>query len=419
MKILMVGGGGREHALVWKLLQSPRVDEVHCAPGNGGTAAIARNVPIAATDIPAMVDYARKEKMDLVFVAPDDPLALGMVDAMEEAGVRAFGPRRNAAVIEGSKVFAKELMAKYAIPTAAYAVFDDPAAAKAYIRGQGAPVVVKADGLALGKGVLICQTLSEAEAAVDGIMVERKFGDAGQRVVVEEFLTGPEVSVLCFTDGKTIVPMVSSQDHKRAYDNDEGPNTGGMGALAPSPRFSPELADFTQRRVLEPTIAAMAAEGRPFKGVLYVGLMLTEAGPRVLEYNARFGDPETQAVLPLLRTDLLDIVEAILDERLAAQPIEWAEQAAVTVVMASGGYPGPYRKGLPIEGLDTAGALPGVTVFHAGTVLKDGEYQTAGGRVLGVTAVADTLADAIDGAYEGVKRIRFGDAHYRTDIGSR
>ncbi|NLG37544.1 MAG: phosphoribosylamine--glycine ligase [Clostridiales bacterium] len=419
MKILMVGGGGREHALVWKLLKSPKVGEIHCAPGNGGIGRVARNVPLAATDIEGITAYAVRERMDWVFVAPDDPLALGLTDALEAAGVRAFGPGRDAARIEGSKVFAKELMKKYGIPTADWAVFDDPAAARDCVRAWGAPVVVKADGLALGKGVMVCATLREAEAAIDAIMIERRFGNAGQRVVIEECLTGPEVSALCFTDGKTVVPMVSSQDHKRALDGDMGMNTGGMGAIAPSPRYSPELAGYVEEHILKPTIAAMAREGCPFRGVLYVGLMLTEKGPRVLEYNARLGDPETQAMLPLLETDLVDIIEAIREERLADCKIEWSAKSAVTVVMASGGYPGSYRRGLPITGIEAAQSLPGVTVFHAGTAWDGERFLTAGGRVLGVTALAGTLADAIDRAYEGVARIDFADAHYRTDIGRR
>lgn len=419
MKILMVGGGGREHALVWKLLQSPRVREVHCAPGNGGTARIARNADIAATDVAGMTAYAKKEKFDLVFVASDDPLALGMVDAMEAAGIRAFGPRKNAAVIEGSKVFAKNLMKKYGIPTADYEAFDEPEAAKAYVRRRGGPVAVKADGLALGKGVIICQTVEEAEEAIDTIMVEKKFKTSGARVVIEEYMTGHEVTVLCFTDGKTIVQMVSSQDHKRIFDNDEGPNTGGMGAIAPSPRYSPELSAVVQKRILEPVVHAMNAEGRPFKGVLYAELMLTGQGPRVIEFNARFGDPEAQAVLPLLETDLIGIIDAVLEERLAERPIEWAERSAATVVMASGGYPGAYPKGLPIRGIESAEKMEDVTVFHAGTACRDGVFYTNGGRVLGVTAAAGTLTDAVDRAYEAVARIRFEGAHWRTDIGRR
>lgn len=419
MKILMVGGGGREHALVWKLLKSPKVAEIHCAPGNGGIGRVARNVPLAATDIEGITAYAVRERMDWVFVAPDDPLALGLVDALQAAGVRAFGPGRNAARIESSKVFAKELMKKYGIPTADWAVFDDPAAARDCVRQWGAPVVVKADGLALGKGVLVCATLREAEDAIDAIMVEKRFGNAGQRVVIEECLTGPEVSVLCFTDGKTVVPMVSSQDHKRALDDDMGMNTGGMGAIAPSPRYSPGLAGYVEEHILKPTIDAMAREGCSFRGVLYAGLMLTEKGPRVLEFNARFGDPETQAILPLLETDLIDIIEAIGEEKLADCKITWSQKSAVTVVMASGGYPGSYRKGLPITGIKAAERLPGVTVFHAGTAWDGERYLTAGGRVLGVTALADTLADAIDRAYDGVARIDFAGAHFRTDIGRR
>jgi phosphoribosylamine--glycine ligase len=415
MKILVVGSGGREHAIIWKLAQSDKKPALYCAPGNGGIAGLATCVPIAATDVDAMVDYAKKEAFDLVVVAPDDPLAMGMVDALEAAGIRAFGPRANAARIEASKVFAKELMKKYGIPTAAYEVFDDPEKALAYLAHCPYPTVVKADGLALGKGVIICPTEADARDAVQKIMVERVFGASGARVIVEEFIEGPEVSVLCFVDGEHIAPMVSSQDHKRAYDADRGPNTGGMGTFAPTPKYTPEVEAEVMRTILEPTVKAMAEEGAPFKGVLYYGLMLTKDGPRVLEYNARFGDPETQVVLPLLESDLIDIMEATIDGTLNTLDIRWSGGACVCVVMASEGYPGPYEKGREISGLD---ALPeDILVFHAGTKLSGNGIVTSGGRVLGVTARGADIASAREKAYAAVEKVRFDGAHYRRDIG--
>jgi phosphoribosylamine--glycine ligase len=419
MKILVVGGGGREHAIVWKLSQSVKKPEIHCAPGNGGIASLAVCVPIRATDVSAMVAYAKKERFDLVVVAPDDPLALGMVDRLEEAGIRAFGPNAAAARIEASKVFAKDLMKKYGIPTSGYRVFDSPGAALTHLAGCEYPTVVKADGLALGKGVIICRTEEEAKAAVHRIMVERAFGEAGARVIVEDYIEGPEVTVLCFVDGTHMVPMVSSQDHKPVFDGDRGPNTGGMGTFAPTPKYTPEVEDEVARTILLPTVKAMALEGIPFKGVLYFGLMLTKDGPRVLEYNARFGDPETQAVLPLLTTDLIDIMEATIDGRLDAMQVQWEQGAAVCVVMASGGYPGAYEKGYEITGLDALGSKDGTIVFHAGTRVEDGRTLTAGGRVLGVTAVARDIAAAREKAYAAVERIRFTGAHYRRDIGHK
>ena len=419
MKILVVGGGGREHAIVWKLSQSVKKPEIHCAPGNGGIASLAACVPIRATDVSAMVAYAKKERFDLVVVAPDDPLALGMVDRLEEAGIRAFGPNAAAARIEASKVFAKDLMKKYGIPTSGYRVFDSPGAALTHLAGCEYPTVVKADGLALGKGVIICRTEEEAKAAVHRIMVERAFGEAGARVIVEDYIEGPEVTVLCFVDGTHMVPMVSSQDHKPVFDGDRGPNTGGMGTFAPTPKYTPEVEDEVTRKILLPTVKAMALEGIPFKGVLYFGLMLTKDGPRVLEYNARFGDPETQAVLPLLKTDLIDIMEATIDGRLDAMQVQWEQGAAVCVVMASGGYPGAYEKGYEITGLDALGDKDDIIVFHAGTRVEDGRTLTAGGRVLGVTAVARDIAGAREKAYAAVERIRFTGAHYRRDIGHK
>ena len=417
MKVLVVGGGGREHAICRALKKSPRVTELFCAPGNGGISADAECVDIKATDIESMVSFARDNAIDFVMVAPDDPLALGMVDAMEAAGIRAFGPRANAAIIESSKVFSKNLMTKYGIPTAAFRAFDDMEEAIAYIREQGAPIVVKADGLALGKGVVVAMDEETAVEAVRSMMQDKKFGESGSRIVIEEFMTGPEVTVLAFTDGKTIVPMLSSQDHKRAYDNDQGLNTGGMGAFCPSPKYTPHIAETCMKTIFRPTIDAMNAEGRPFKGVIYFGLMLTPKGPRVVEYNARFGDPETQPILTLLKTDLLDIFEAVVDERLDQIDIRWEPGFACCVVMASGGYPEKYDKGFEITGLENVPAY--VTVYHAGTKLVNGKYITNGGRILGVTAVGGSLADAAKRAYDGVACISFEKAHYRTDIGKK
>lgn len=414
MKVLVIGSGGREHAICAKLSESPKVDHVWCAPGNGGIAAVAECIAIGATDIEGVVAFAKEHKPDLVMVAPDDPLSLGMVDALEENGIRAFGPRKNAAVIEGSKSFAKDLMQKYSIPTAKYAVFEDSAEAIAYIEREGAPIVIKADGLALGKGVTVAETEAQAIEAVRDAIDGGAFGGAGARVVIEECLTGPEVSVLAFVDGKTLKTMPSAQDHKRAYDNDEGPNTGGMGAFSPSRFYTQDIAAQCMETIFKPTVAAMAAEGRAFKGVLYFGLMLTEKGPRVIEYNARFGDPETQAVLMRLESDLFDIFNAVIDETLDEIDIQWSDSAACCVCMASGGYPKAYEKGKEITGLSDVSES---TVFHAGTEQADGKLVTAGGRVLGVTAVADTLDEAIARAYRDVKRIHFDGAHFRTDIG--
>lgn len=414
MKILVVGGGGREHAIVWKIAQSPKVDKIYCAPGNGGIAELAECVDIGATDIENMVKFAKEKAVDLVMVAPDDPLVLGMVDAMEKEGIRAFGPRANAAIIEGSKAFSKELMKKYNIPTAGYEVFTDSSSAIEYIKKGTFPTVIKADGLALGKGVIIAQNLEEAEQAVHEMIDDGKFGKSGSRVVIEEFLTGPEVSVLAFTDGKTVKPMVSAQDHKRAYDNDEGLNTGGMGTFSPSRLYDDAKAAECMENIFLPTIKAMSAEGRPFKGVLYFGLMMTANGVKVIEYNCRFGDPETQVVLPRLKTDLVEIMEAVIDERLDEIEIEWEDNAAVCVVMASGGYPVSYKKGYEITGLDNVGDL---TVFHAGTAIKDGKIVTNGGRVLGVTAVGNDLDEAIKNAYAGVSKISWTDEFHRSDIG--
>ena len=420
MKILVIGSGGREHAIVRKLKESPLVEALYCAPGNGGISRDAECVPVNAMDKEGMLALAREKGADLVFVAPDDPLAAGMVDFLEAAGIPCFGPNAAAAQIEASKVFSKDLMKKYRIPTAGYEVFSDPKAALQYIREQGKyPAVIKADGLALGKGVVIAQNEEEAKEALHSIMEDKIFGESGAQVVVEEFLTGPEVSVLAFTDGKTLVPMVSSMDHKRAYDGDKGPNTGGMGTISPNPFYTEEVAKACMEQIFLPTMEAMNAEGRPFKGCLYFGLMLTQDGPKVIEYNSRFGDPETQVVLPRLDTDFAQIVEAVAQERLAEVDIQWKKEASACVVIASGGYPGSYPKGLEIHGLDENGQAQGVTVYHAGTKLENGKFLTNGGRVLGVTALGETLEEALKKAYAAVEGITFDGAFYRRDIGRR
>ena len=416
MKVLVVGGGGREHAIVHKLAASPRISKLYCAPGNGGISREAECVSIAATDIEEMIAFAKTNAVDLVVVAPDDPLAAGMVDAMEEAGIRAFGPRANAAYIEASKSFAKDLMRKYNIPTAEYEIFDDYEGALRYVREKGVPIVIKADGLALGKGVVVAQKLEEAEEALQTLMEEKKFGASGSRVVIEEYMTGPEVSVLCFTDGKTMIPMLSAQDHKRVFDNDHGPNTGGMGAFCPSPRFTDEHYNYCMENIFLPTMNAMNAEGREFRGVLYFGLMLTGSGPRVIEYNARFGDPEAQPVLSMLETDLLDIFEAIIDGKLDSVDITWKSGYSCCVVLCSGGYPEKYTTGYEISGLEDID--DGVFTYHSGTKLEDGIMKTAGGRVLGVTAGGGTLREAAQAAYAVVKKIDFKDMHMRSDIGA-
>ena len=419
MKVLVIGGGGREHAVCKKLSESPRVDALLCAPGNAGIAQVATCVPeVKATDVEGIVALARREQVDFVCVTPDDPLALGCVDALEAAGIPAFGPNAYAAQMESSKIFSKNLMKKYGIPTAASETFEDMDAALAYLDTQQAPIVVKADGLALGKGVVVAATIEEARQAVVDMMQGGRFGKSGARVLIEECMVGREVTVLCFTDGKTIVPMPASQDHKRVYDQDEGPNTGGMGAFAPSPLYTPEVARRTMDEILLPTLRAMNAEGFTFKGVLYVGLMLTADGPKVVEYNARFGDPETQAVLPLLESDLMEIMLAVREQRLGGLDIRWRSQSAACIVLASGGYPGKYVAGKAITGLEAAEAL-GATVYHAGTRREGDGYVTAGGRVLGVTALGDTLCEAVDHAYAAARCVYFDDMHMRTDIGSR
>lgn len=416
MNVLVVGGGGREHAICWKLAQSPKVTKLYCAPGNGGISEVAACVDIKATDVDAMVAWAKENAMDFVVVAPDDPLALGMVDALEAAGIPAFGPRASAAVIEASKVFSKNLMEKYHIPTAQYKTFTEMDAALAYVRAQGAPIVVKADGLALGKGVVVAQSVEEAEDAVRSMMADKKFGEAGTRLVIEECMTGPEATVLAFCDGEHLACMPSSQDHKRAFDGNQGPNTGGMGAISPSPYYTEEIAKRCRDEIFLPTVAALKAEDRPFQGVIYFGLMLTPDGPRVVEYNARFGDPECQAVLSLLDSDLLEIMMACRSGTLDQLDIRWKSGAACCLVLASGGYPASYQKGYPITGIGKASET--AVVFHAGTKKTDsGEIVTNGGRVLGVTATGPDLDAAIDGAYAAASHISWTDMHFRRDIG--
>ena len=418
MNLLVVGGGGREHAIIKKLRENPGVEAIYALPGNGGIAADAVCVPeIGAKDIEKIVNFARTHDIDFAVVAPDDPLALGCVDRLHEAGIPCFGPDAKAARIEASKVFSKNLMKKYGIPTARYEVFDDPAKALDYLRTASFPIVIKADGLALGKGVLIPQNLAEAEAAVKTIMEDRAFGDSGNEIVVEEFLTGPEVSVLAFTDGTAIAPMVSSMDHKRAGDGDTGLNTGGMGTIAPNPCYTPEIAQTCMETIFLPTLAAMRAEGCPFKGCLYFGLMLTPDGPKVIEYNCRFGDPETQVVLPLMKTDLLTVMQAVENETLAGLKVEWSDGAAACIILVSNGYPGSYEKGKEIT---VPGDLPAhVTVYHAGDKMTEGKLVTSGGRVLGVTAVGGTLEAALRDAYAAAEHVQFEGKYLRRDIGKR
>lgn len=419
MRVLVVGSGGREHALIKKIKQSPKVSYIACCPGNGGISYDAECFNVGATDIDGVTALAKQISADFVVVAPDDPLVLGMVDALNAEGFATFGPNKAAAIIEGSKVFSKNLMLKYGIPTAEYKVFSDPAEVIEYIKEKNEfPTVIKADGLALGKGVIIPESLDEAIAGVKEIMEDKVFGDSGNNVVVEEYLTGPEVSVLAFTDGKCVKPMVSSMDHKRALDGDRGLNTGGMGTVSPNPYYTDAVAKECMEKIFLPTVEAMNREGRTFKGCLYFGLMLTPKGPKVIEYNCRFGDPETQVVLPRLKTDIIDIFDAINNGTLSELDIEWDERACACVIMASGGYPKSYPKGIEIMGLSD-GALDGVTVYHAGTALKDGRLVTAGGRVLGVTALGDTLENALATAYDGVSKIHFDGAHFRKDIGQR
>lgn len=421
MKILVVGGGGREHALCWKIAQSPLVAKIYAAPGNGGTDLEEKteNIAIKADDIQKLVEFAKSEKIDLTVVGPEDPLALGIVDAFEKEGLRAFGPGKEAAQLEASKAFAKEIMIEAGIPTAAYGEFQDFDSAKAYVEKQGAPIVVKADGLAAGKGVTVAATIDEAVTALKEIFHDNAFGTAGSKVVIEEFLEGEEASYLAFSDGKTVLPMVSSQDHKPAYDGDKGPNTGGMGAYSPAPVVTDEIFSFATEKIAYPLIRTMADRGITFKGIIYAGLMVTKAGVKVLEFNARFGDPETQPVLSRLRSDIVPVFLACTDQTLDKIEIEWDENPTVCVVMASGGYPKSYKKGYPIKGIAEADMLEGVKVFHAGTETAEGETVNTGGRVLGVTACGDGLEDTIKLAYEAVSKISWQDVHYRKDIGAK
>jgi phosphoribosylamine--glycine ligase len=416
VKILVIGNGGREHAIIWKLAQSPSVTKIYCCPGNGGTAAFAENIKIENNHV--LAEFAANKGIDLTVVGPEAPLSRGIVDAFQAEGLKIFGPKKRAAEIEASKALAKELMAKYNIPTAEYATFTDVNEAVAYVQEKGAPIVVKADGLAAGKGVIVAMDLDAALAAVRDILEGNSFGEAGSKVVIEEYLDGEEVSILAFTDGTNVIPMVSSQDHKRVFDNDEGPNTGGMGAYSPAPVYTEELAKIVERDVLRPTIDGLKAEDREYHGVIYAGLMITAKGVKVLEYNARFGDPETQPVLMRLETDLVEIIDAILEKRLDQQAIQWSPEATVCVVMASGGYPGDYPKGKVITGIEEANN-DHVFVFHAGTASKDGQVVTSGGRVLGVTARGKDVKEAIERAYVACGKIHFDQVHYRRDIGYR
>ena len=418
MKILIIGGGGREHAIAWKLAKSPKVEKIYCAPGNAGIAEVAECINIGVMEFDKQVSFAKEHGIDLTVVAPDDPLVAGAVDAFEAAGLRAFGPRANAAILEGSKAFSKDLMKKYNIPTAAYETFTDPDKAIQYLETAKMPIVLKADGLALGKGVLICNSLKEAKDGVRTLMLDKQFGSAGDKIVIEEFMTGREVSVLSFVDGKTIKIMTSAQDHKRAKDGDKGLNTGGMGTFSPSPFYTPEVDAFCRERIYQPTVDAMRAEGRAFKGIIFFGLMLTADGPKVLEYNARFGDPETQVVLPRMKNDLAELFEACIDGTLDQTELEFEDNAAVCVVLASEGYPEHYEKGYPVSGLEKFKDADGYYVFHAGTKFDEkGQVVTNGGRVLGVTAVGKDLKKARVNAYQAAEWVEFGNKYMRNDIG--
>lgn len=419
MKILVVGGGGREHAIIWKLKQSSIINKIYCAPGNAGISELAECVPIGAMEFNKLISFVKEKEIDYTIIGMDDPLAGGIVDAFENENLKVFGPRQNAAILESSKAFAKNLMKKYNIPTANYETFDDYESAKVYLDKQDMPIVLKADGLALGKGVLICKTLEEAQQGLKEIMQEHKFGDAGNTVIIEEFLEGPEVSILSFCDGKTIIPMVSAQDHKRAFDNDEGLNTGGMGTFSPSKFYTNEMSEECMKTIFQPTVDAMLQENRPFVGIIYFGLMYTKKGMKVIEYNARFGDPETQVILPRLKTDLLDIMLACTNGTLDCINIEWYDNAAVCVILASGGYPVSYTRGYEITGLDEVSKKKNIIVFHAGTDKKEGKIVTSGGRVLGITGIGNTIDEAIKTAYEGVEIVNFNQKHFRTDIGKK
>jgi len=417
MKVLVIGSGGREHTLVWKITQSPKVSKVYCAPGNAGISKLAQCVNIDSDSIEKLIDFAQKEKIDLTVVGPELPLSQGIVNEFNKQGLRIFGPSKEATEIESSKVFSKYLLKKYNIPTANYQVFQNSEKAFEYIKQQTFPLVIKADGLAAGKGVFIVENLAEARDALNALMEEKKFGEAGRQVIIEEFLEGEEVSILAFCDGKTVVPMVSSQDHKKIFNNDQGPNTGGMGAYSPVPFYPDELEERVLEEILKPTIKGLQREGKEYKGVLYAGLILTKEGPKVLEFNARFGDPETQVILPRLKTDLIDIFNAVIEDRLhEINIIEWEDNAAVCVVVASGGYPGKYQKGKVISGLERLEKMENIIAFHAGTKFQDDQVITSGGRVLGITAWDETISKAKEKAYKAVKEIYFEDMYYRKDI---
>ena len=419
MKVLVIGSGGREHTLVWKIAQSPKVSQIYCTPGNAGISKLAQCINIDADNIAKLVDFAQKEKIDLTVVGPELALSKGIVDEFNRKGLRIFGPSKKATEIESSKVFSKYLMKKYNIPTATYEVFQNSEKAFDYIKQQNFPLVIKADGLAAGKGVFIVKDLVQTRKALDALMKEKKFGEAGRQVVIEEFLEGEEVSILAFCDGKTVVPMVSSQDHKKIFDNDQGPNTGGMGAYSPVPFCNHKSEEIVLQKILIPVIKGLQKEGREYRGVLYAGLVLTKEGPKVLEFNARFGDPETQIILPRLKTDLIDILNAVIEENLHKISIEWEDNAAVCVVVASGGYPGKYQKGKVISGLERLKKMEDIIVFHAGSKLQDDKVITSGGRVLGITAWDDTISKAKDKAYKGVEKIYFENMYYRKDIASK
>ena len=419
MKVLVIGGGGREHALVWKIAQSPAVEKIFCAPGNAGIAQQAECLPIPAEDVQSILRWAEKEKVDLTVVGPEAPLTMGIVDAFQARGLKIFGPSQSAAEIEGSKAFAKDLMEKYGVPAGASRTFEDYEVAKRYVQERGSPIVIKADGLAAGKGVILCQKLEEAQAALDQIMVKKAFGGAGNRVVVEEFLRGEEASFLAFTDGETVLPLPTSQDHKPIFDNDRGPNTGGMGAYSPAPVVNEKVHREVMEKIMIPTVRGMAQEGRKYRGVLYAGLMIQDEKPKVLEFNARFGDPETQPLLMRMKSDLVPVLEATLEGRLSRLKVQWDERPSVCVVMASGGYPGPYQKGKIISGLEEAAQVGDAFVFHAGTAFQGGKVVTSGGRVLGVTAVGKGIREAIAKAYEVVAKISWEGAHFRKDIGQK
>ncbi len=419
MKVLVVGGGGREHTIVWKLAQSSKVQKIYCAPGNAGTSELAENIEIKAEDIPNLTDFAEGKKVDLTIVGPEAPLAEGIVDEFRKRNLRIFGPTKEAAELEASKVFAKRLMRKYEIPSGEGEIFNSSDKALRYVDKVGSPIVIKADGLAAGKGVTVCKTVEEAKEAINFTMVEKRFGDAGNRVIVEECLIGEEASYIAFTDGETVVPMVTSQDHKPVYDGDKGPNTGGMGAYSPAPVVTEEIDKQIVNEILVPTVKGMAKEGRKYKGGLYCGLMVTEDGPKVLEFNVRFGDPENQVILPRLKSDLVEIVDACIDENLSEINLDWSNEACVCVVVASGGYPGSYEKGKEIKGLDEISKMDGVVAFHAGTAKKNGKIVTNGGRVLGITALGSTIKGAIDRTYQAVGKIQFEGMHCRRDIGAK